>query len=66
MEENEEGHYRGLHIVIINPKTGIVENAKVFDTYKSSDEFDDFISSGIPYGYIIVAACKDECSRRLS
>ncbi len=36
MMPNENGHYRGLHIAIINPYTGKVEVARVFDTYKSS------------------------------
>ena len=49
-----------MHIVIINPKSGKVKLAKVFDTYKTSELFDEFIT-GIPQGYIVVAACKDDC-----
>ena len=30
---NDDGHYRGLHIVIINTSNGDVEYAKCFDTY---------------------------------
>ena len=45
LDQNENGHYRGLHIVIINPHTGKVSRAKVFDTYKSAERFDEFISS---------------------
>ena len=43
MQENENGHYRGLHVVIFNPVNGNIETAKVFDTYKSSKAFDLFI-----------------------
>lgn len=57
LPKNENGHHRGLHVVIIHPQTGKVEMAKVFDTYKSSSAFDGFITKGIPYGYIVVAAC---------
>lgn len=67
VERNCNGHYRGLHIVLINPSTGKVEMAKVFDTYKSSDELDTWIDKGtIPADYIVVAACRDDCVTRLS
>ena len=66
VEKNEHGHYRGLHIVIINPTNGKVEFAKAFDTYKSRVAFDVFIGKYIPKGHIIVAACKDECYTNLS
>ena len=61
-----------MHIVIVNIKTGNVEAAKVFDTNKSSIELETFINtlekyySDKPEGYILAAACKDECSRNLS
>ena len=64
--KNENGHYRGLHIVVINPTNGKVEAAKVFDTYVSSDALDGFIDIGFPEGYIIAAACMDECQVNLS
>ena len=38
----------------------------VFDTYKTCVELDQFIKCNIPDGYIVVAACQDECSSRLS
>lgn len=67
MEKNVHGHFRGLHIVLINPKNGKVELAKIFDTYKSSDLFDNFIKNEeIPEGYIIVAACQDDFMTNLS
>lgn len=62
-----EGDSRGLHIAVINPKDFKVAMAKVFDTYKSSDELDNFIKSNdIPKGYIVAAACKDDCTTNLS
>lgn len=58
---------RGLHLVIINPFTGIVEMAQVFDTYQDGACFADFIKwYDIPDGYIIVAACKDDCVSKLT
>ena len=66
VEQNSDGHFRGLHIVVLNPKTGQVEFAKVFDTHKSPDEFEDFCLKDIPTDYIIVAACKDDCSMNIS
>ena len=44
VESNKSGHFRGLHIVIINQNNGKIELAKVFDTYESSEDFDKFIS----------------------
>ena len=66
MEKNENDHYRGLHIVVIDVDTGRVETAKVFDTYESSEGIDAFIDGGVPEGHIVVAACKDECTTKLS
>ena len=36
VQKNCNNHYRGLHIVIINPQSGKIELAQVFDTYQSS------------------------------
>ena len=66
VEENESSHYRGLHIVIINPSNGKVSAARVFDTYKTSEKLDSFILNCVPKNYIVVAACKDECVSKLS
>lgn len=56
-----------MHIVIIDNYTGKVHLTRVFDTYKSSDKFDDFTSKTvIPNHFIVAAACKDECSEQLS
>ena len=38
----------------------------VFDTYESSDKFNEFISKEVPDGHIVVAACKDDCVKNLS
>ena len=54
-------------MVIVDPRNGNIEYAKVFDTYKSSTLFEEFIASlDIPTGFIILAACKDECTSNLS
>ena len=66
IEKNENGHFRGLHIVILNPENGEIHSAKVFDTYKCSNEFDTFSVTRIPEEYIVIAACKDECATNLS
>ena len=69
LKPNSSGHARGLHIVVINPKTAKIEFAKVFDTFKGSTEFDSFIANDqgkIKPGSIIAAACKDDCARNLS
>lgn len=65
-QKNENDNYRGLHVVVINPTNGEVCWAVVFDTYKSSDALNEFILRGLPVGYIVVAACKDECSTNMS
>ena len=66
-KKNLNGTDRGLHIVIVNPISGIVEWTGVFDTYKSSAAFEWFCeNTEIPDGYIIIAACKDDCSNNLS
>lgn len=53
-------------MVVINPANGKVSSAKIFDTYESSDRFDDFITNYVPANYIVVAACKDDCVTNLS
>ena len=66
MLKNENGHYRGLHIVIIDHKTGKVASAWAFDTYRSSQQLETFIQKNIPEGYIVAIACKDDCATTLS
>ena len=39
---------------------------KVFDTYKTSKGLDNYIRKGIPEGWVVVAACEDECTTQLS
>lgn len=64
LQMNENGHYRGLHIMCINPSDCGVFFAEVFDTYKLSERFDKFIDSNkVPPGCIVIAACKDECTK---
>ena len=66
MEKNMNGHYRGLHIVVIDPSTGDVETAKVFDTFESMNTLAKFIKEPIPEGHIVMVACKDDCATQLS
>ena len=67
VERNENDHYRGLHVVLVNPQTGEVELAKAFDTYKAATDFDKFVLNKWRWhGYIVAAACKDECAAKLS
>ena len=68
IEANDGKHHRGLHIVLINRTNGRIELAKCFDTYESNIDFDDFVEehSPVPDGYIVVAACKDDCATNLS
>ena len=52
--------------MVIDSSTGEVQVARVFDTYKSSVEFDKFIEGDLTEGFIVIAACKDECTKNLS
>ena len=67
IERNPSDNYRGLHIVVLNASSGEVILAKVFDTYESSQLFEEFIDSkSIDHGNIVVGACQDECANQLS
>lgn len=67
LERNLNGVERGLHVVVINRETGKPTAQKIFDTYTSADQFDDFVdASNIPDGHIVIAACKDECTKMMS
>ena len=48
MENNDSGHTRGIHLIILNLNDLNVEFAKVFDTYKTSETFEKFIDSFEP------------------
>ena len=69
--KNENGHYRGLHIVIINSLDGKVELSQVFDTYKTSKGFYELPEYGrtllqeLPEGHIVCVACQDDCVSNL-
>ena len=66
--KNESDHFRGLHVVTIDPKDGRIAFSEVFDTYKSPKDFDSFIGFEVPFqlGFILVAACMDDCAKSLS
>lgn len=67
VEKNVNDHDRGLHVVLINPETKKVEWSKVFDTYAKAEGFDYFVGNvEIPGGFIVAAACKDDCASHLS
>ena len=52
---------------MISPRNEKIILNKVFDTYKSSEELDSFISSSAnQLSYIIIVACMDECTQNLS
>lgn len=53
-------------MVVINSSNGDFEVAKVFDTYKTSEELDQFIHGAAAEGDIVIAACKDDCVTNLS
>ena len=60
--ENESGHFRGLHLVVVDLDTANVEFTKVFDTFKSETTFLAFtLSYDFPENHIVICACKDEC-----
>ena len=54
-----------MHLVLINKESYQVEIAKAFDTNKTSKMF-ELIIQGIPDGYIIAAAGKDDSVTHLS
>ena len=67
VEKNINNHHRGLHLVVINEKSGHIEFTRCFDTFESTHEFDSFITSGgVPHGKIVAAACKDDCEKNMS
>lgn len=55
--------------MLINSENGKVLKAQVFETSKSSNEFEDFIEDivkNIPRNYVVVAASKDDIATNLS
>ena len=43
IKPNENGHFRGINIAVINPKNGKTLVAQAFDTHETSVEFDYFV-----------------------
>ena len=63
---NENNGHRGLHVVVISPITGKMQEARCFDTYESCDYLDEYIEFDIAKGDIVVAACQDDCMTAMS
>ena len=58
MLKNTKNHFRGLHVVLVNPLNGKIVFSKVFDTYTSSDLFEKFILElEKSQNSIVIAAC---------
>ena len=64
VQPNENGHFRGLHIVVINPINGKVSKAQSFDTHESSVAMGKFVAD-LEQDWIIVVACKDTCVKAM-
>lgn len=69
LEASEACNMEGLHIVVINKVNGDILCKKVFDVKISFEELDNFIKNigmKLQDGSIIVAACKNECTNKMS
>ena len=55
-----------MHVVTINNFTGLVEQARCFDTHKTSAGLEEFIKNDIPDGYHVAVATQDEVVTKLS
>ena len=66
MPRNINKHYRGLHILTLDPVNGAIKEKRVFDTYDDGDLFDEFLATKLDYGDIVAVACKDECISELT
>ena len=65
--KNENGNFRGMHIVAVDPQDGKIYENHVFDTYESSDTMEKWIKKNyIRLDWIVIAACEDECAKNLS
>ena len=65
--KNENQNYRGLHLAVVDPKTSKAIIKECFDTYSSSTKLEEFIASDlVPDGFIVAAACRDDCVKSLS
>ena len=52
---------------MIDPVSGHITAAKIFDTYQSPEGFDKFLDThDFPAGQLVIAACKDDCITRMS
>lgn len=57
ISKNEHNHFRGLHVVVIDPTSGNIISGEAFDTHKTIIEFENFVLTKIPEGHIIAVAC---------
>lgn len=59
MEDNEEGKGRGIHLLVLNQRTGAVMARQLFDTYTPhEDEALSLFVNLVSKGRIIVMAIK--------
>lgn len=64
IEMNFHNQLRGLHMVLLDPKSYKVVYAKAYDTYIDGDQFDDFYNTTLSWNnsfgdhkHIVIAAC---------
>lgn len=67
VEKNSNGHFRGLHIVVIDPDNGKIVLAKAFDTHATTLGIKEMLDGGgAPEGFIVIAACQEECVKKMT
>ena len=44
----------------------MLEHSEIFDTHVGSEKMEVFIDSNIPQGWIVAAACKNDCVKGMS
>nr|CAB3265040.1 protein O-linked-mannose beta-1,2-N-acetylglucosaminyltransferase 1 [Phallusia mammillata] len=59
---------RGLHLIVINPKSGQIKGSHIFDTFSSKGDslLVEMLTNGLDGEHLLVFAVKDEASLKLS